>query len=64
MAACVIVWYIARSKTLHAIGGNLIKPGAIDMVRIMCGTDALSNGTVRRSIAYISGNDMEQLFLL
>ena len=68
MASCVVAWHIARSKKAHAIGENLVKPAAIDMVRIMCGDEAkkldivpLSNDTVRRCIASISANIKEQL---
>ena len=69
MAPCVVAWHIARSKKAHAIGENLVKPAAIDMVRIMCGDDVakkldivpLSNDTVRRRIASISANIKEQL---
>ena len=69
MASCVVAWHIARSKKAHAIGENLVKPAAIDMVRIMCGDDVakkldivpLSNDTVRRRIASISANIKEQL---
>ena len=69
MASCVVAWHIAHSKKAHAIGENLVKPAAIDMVHIMCSDDVakkldivpLSNDTVRRRIASISANIKEQL---
>ena len=39
LASCVVAWHIARAKKPHSIGEKLIKPAAIDMVRIMCGDD-------------------------
>ena len=56
MAFCLVAWHMARSKKPHSIGQHLIKPAAIDMVRIMCGDDVakkldivpLFNDMVRR----------------
>ena len=69
LASCVVAWHIARAKKPHSIGEKLIKPAAIEMVRLMCGDDVakkldivpLSNDTVQRRIASMSLNVKEQL---
>ena len=69
LASCVVAWHIACAKKPHSIGEKLIKPTAIDEVRIMCADDVakkldvvpLCNDTVRKRIVSMSFNVKEQL---
>ena len=69
LASYHVAWQIARCKKPHNIGEELIKPAALDMVRIVCGDDAaakiesvpLSNSTIASRISDISDNIKSQL---
>ena len=69
LTSCVVAWHIVLAKKPHSIGEKLIKPAAIDMLRIMCGDDIakkldivpLPNNTVQKRTASMSLNVKEQL---
>lgn len=62
MASYLAAWIIAKQKKPHTIGENLVKPAAVEMVRIVCGDDTakkiqqipLSNDTVHSRIIDMS----------
>src|SRR5215469_84174 len=62
LASYHVAWRIARQKKPHSIGENLIKPAAIDMIRLTCGDEyvkkieqiPLSNDTICKRIQDMS----------
>ena len=67
-ASFAVAWKIARAKTPHTAGENLIKPASVEMARIMCGDAVanilemvpLSNDTMKRRIKELSRNVLQQ----
>ena len=68
-ASYSIAYRTAKEKKPHAIGERLIKPRAMDKVKLVCGVEqkrklektALSNDTVRCRIRYISQDILNQV---
>jgi zinc finger BED domain-containing protein 5/7/8/9 len=64
MASLKVAWHVARAKKPHSIAEELIKPAAMDLRTIMCGTDQskklesvpLSDDTISRRINDLSSN--------
>jgi hypothetical protein len=69
LASYLVAQRIARKMKAHTIGEELVKPAAIDMVKLMCGDDAakkiqpvpLSNDTVRSRIVDMSLDIKDQV---
>ena len=67
-ASFAVAWKIARAKAPHTAGENLIKPGSVEMARIMYGDAVanklemvpLSNDTMKRRIKELSRNVLQQ----
>ncbi|XP_066978978.1 SCAN domain-containing protein 3-like [Macrobrachium rosenbergii] len=64
-----VAWMTARARKPHNIGEELIKPAAVSMAEIMCGTNQadrlklvpLSNNTIKRRIHELSNDIKDQL---
>ena len=68
-ASYKVVYRIAKKKKAHPIGETLIKPCALEITELVCGTEqrkkfeavSLSNDTIRSRITDISNNILEQV---
>ena len=68
-ASYEVAYRIAKEKKAHAIGEILVKPCALEMIELICGTEQgkkleaapLSNDTISSRITDISNNILEQV---